>query len=60
MELDGEDVHATKHEGYKSIYMLRVDCPIKGRFFGKEFIMIVRTDYKKTEEIHTITLFPGW
>ncbi len=30
------------------------------KFYGKEFIMIFDTHYDKPEQIHTITLYPGW
>jgi hypothetical protein len=58
--LDGEHIIARNHKGRISQFEVRIDCPIKGRFFGKEFIMIFDTDYDKPNQIHTITLYPGW
>ena len=60
MLLDGEYIMARNHKGRVSQFEVRVDCPVKGRFFGKEFIMIFDTDYDKPDQIHTITLYPGW
>ncbi len=60
MLLDGEEIAARTYVGRVSQFEVRVDCPIKGRFFGKEFIMIFDTDYDKPDQIHTITLYPGW
>src|ERR1700728_860519 len=37
MLLDGEYVIARNHEGRVSQFELRIDCPVRGRFFGKEF-----------------------
>lgn len=58
--LDGEYIVARNHKGRVSQFEVRIDCPVKGRFFGKEFIMIFDTDYDKSDQIHTITLYPGW
>ena len=58
--LDGEYLHANDHKGRVSRFSIRIDCPIKGRFHKKEFVMIFDTDYDKPNEIHTITIFPGW
>lgn len=60
MLLDGEYIVARNHKGRTSQFEIRIDCPIKGRFFGKEFVMIFDTDYDKPDQIHTITLYPGW
>ncbi len=60
MLLDGESVYARNYRGRISRFEIRIDCPVRGRFFGKEFIMIFDTDYDKPEEIYTITLYPGW
>lgn len=60
MLLDGEYIIARNHKGRVSQFEVRIDCPIKGRFFGKEFIMIFDTDYDRPNQIHTITLYPGW
>jgi hypothetical protein len=58
--LDGEYIYPRSHKGRVSRFEHRVDCPISGRFFKKEFLMIFDTDYDKPSEIHTITIFPGW
>jgi len=60
MLLDNEQIAATDYKGKVSKFNIKIDCPVKGRFFEKVFIMIFDTDYDKSEEIHTITLFPGW
>ena len=48
------------HELKISQFEVRIDCPIKGKFHGKEFILIFDTDYDIPSQIHTITLYPGW
>lgn len=58
--LDGEYLYPRSHKGRISRFEHRADCPINGRFYKKEFIMIFDTDYDKPSEIHTITIFPGW
>lgn len=58
--LDGEDLFPVEYRGSKSRFALRVDCPIKGKFEGREFRMIFETDYKLVGKIHTITLIPNW
>ena len=58
--LDGEYLFPRSHKGRVSRFEHRVDCPIGGRFFKKEFLMIFDTDYDKPSEIHTITIYPGW
>ncbi len=60
MLLDGEEIAARNYKGRISQFEVRIDCPVKGRFFGKEFIVIFDTDYDKPDQIHTITLYPGW
>lgn len=58
--LDGEKLVPEKYRDTSSIFQIRIDCPIEGKFFGKEFVMIFETDYKKQELIYTVTLFPNW
>jgi hypothetical protein len=58
--LDGEYLYPRSHKGRVSRFEIRINCPVKGRFYGKEFIMIFDTDYDKQNEIHTITIYPGW
>jgi len=60
MVLDGEHLMAIRSKDGVSQFSIRVDCPIKGRFFGKEFILFFDLDYDKPTEIYTITLFPRW
>jgi len=58
--LDGEQIAAKTYKGRVSQFAVKIDCPVRGRFFGKLFIMIFDTHYDKSDEIHTITIFPGW
>lgn len=58
--LDGEDLAPERYEKTYASFYFFIKCPIKGKFENKEFIMIFKTDSKKTDEIHTITLFPNW
>ena len=60
MLLDGEQVIARDHKGRISKFEVRIDCPIRGKFYGKEFILIFDTNYDKPDQIYTITLYPGW
>ncbi len=60
MMLDGEYVAAKGFRGRVSRFEVKIDCPVPGRFKNKIFIMIFETDYDKSEEIYTVTLFPGW
>jgi len=60
MLLDGEQLMATKYRGRISQFEVRIDCPVKGRFFEKEFILVFDTDCDRLDQIHAITLFPGW
>jgi len=58
--LDNEDETVDRYNGSKSVYIILLVCPVKGKFFGKEFKAIFSTDYKKPEEIHALTLYPNW
>jgi hypothetical protein len=60
MLLDGEEIIADDYKGKVSQFSFRINCPVKGRFYQKVFLMIFDTHYDKAEEIHTITLIPGW
>ncbi len=60
LSLDGEDLIPDRYKGKVSQFSIRIDCPVPGNFFEKEFIMIFDTHYDKPNEIHTITIFPGW
>lgn len=58
--LNGEYLFHKSFRGRVSRFEIRIDCPVPGRFFGKEFVMVFETDYDKEDEIYTVTLFPGW
>ena len=60
MMLDTEYVIAKSHRGRISRFEFKIDCPIPGQFKDRLFIMIFEMHYDKADEIHTITLFPGW
>ncbi len=48
------------HKKQVSRYQVRIDCPVSGRFYGKEFILIYELDNDIEDEIYTVTLFPWW
>ncbi len=58
--LDGDYIFPVRHRKRISRFQVRIDCPVNNKFYGKQFIMIFETNYDKSEEIYTITLFPGW
>jgi hypothetical protein len=58
--LDGEYLLARAHRKRISRFEVKIDCPIQGKFRNKEFILIFETDYDKSNEVCTITLYPGW
>ncbi len=58
--LDGESIFPSGYRGKRSKFDIRINCPIKGQFYKKEFIMIFDTHYDHPEKIYTITLYPGW
>lgn len=60
MMLDKEYLTAKYYRGRISRFEVKIDCPVVGKFKDKLFIMIFETDYDKSEEIYTVTLFPGW
>lgn len=60
MMLDKEYLAAKGFRGRISRFEVKIDCPVAGRFKDRVFIMIFETDYDKSEEIYTVTLFPGW
>lgn len=60
MMLDGEYVSPKGFRGRVSRFEVKIDCPVPGKFKDKLFIMIFETDYDNSEEIYTVTLFPGW
>lgn len=58
--LDGEYLLAASYRQKVSRFNIRIDCPVHGRFYGKQFVMIFELDHDKSSEIYTVTLFPGW
>lgn len=58
--LDGEYIFPRGHKGRTSKFEHRVTCPVKGKYFGRQFFVIFDTNYDKPNEIHTITIYPGW
>lgn len=58
--LDNEDLIADKYKGKNSQYAVRINCPIMGRFYDKEFLLIFFLNHDKRNHIYTITLIPGW
>jgi hypothetical protein len=58
--LDGEDLVPERYENAYLIFMHFIKCPVKGKFKGKEFVMIFKTDYHHNDEIYTITLYLNW
>lgn len=60
MMLDQEYLFYKSFRGKVCRFEHRIDCPVPGRFHNKEFIAVFETDNDKTDEIHMITLFPGW
>lgn len=60
MLLDSEDIMPRDYRGTVSRFDIRINCPVVGKFFEKEFIMIFDIDYSKPYVIHTITIYPGW
>ncbi len=58
--LDGEYIGYKKVNGKKLRYECRIDSPIPGKHFKKQYIMVFETDFEKPHLINTITLFAGW
>ncbi len=58
--LDGEQLFAERNHDTRSVFIVRILCPIQGKFFDKEFVLIFETDHVEEEVIFTITLFPNW
>lgn len=58
--LDGEYLAYTKIRGRRLRYEMRMDSPIHGKNFGKQYLLIFETNYDSQNVIHTITLFPNW
>jgi len=60
MMLDQEDVMPRRYKGSKIHFEIRIDCPVKGEFYHRQFIMIFDLDHNEPNMIHTITIYPGW
>lgn len=58
--LDGEDQIPLSINKSVSKFAIRIDCPIRGRFYNKEFIMIFIIDNTQSNNVHTVTLIPNW
>lgn len=59
-ELHDEDIEPIERDGHVLRFAVRVNCPVAGKFFGKEFILIFDTNEQRKNEVHTITIVPGW
>jgi hypothetical protein len=56
--LDCEEIAPTDYEGKSSLFNLKIQCPIEGRFKDWNFLMIFKTFYDEPSMIFTITLYP--
>lgn len=59
-ELHEEDIEPDERKGPLAKFALRVNCPVQGKFYKKEFIIIFDTNENKKNELHAITIVPGW
>ncbi len=59
-ELNDEDIEADEKKGPILKFSVRVNCPVPGIFHKKEFILVFDTNENKKNELHTITIVPGW
>lgn len=59
-ELNDEDIEPDERKGSVLKFAVRINCPVQGRFYQKEFLAIFDTNENKKNELHTITLIPGW
>lgn len=59
-KLHNEELAPEERIGTTLKFSLRINCPIPGRFYQKEFLAIFDTNESKENELHTITLVPGW
>ncbi len=60
LELDGDAIVASRYVGSQSVFTARIDCPVKGKFFTRTFMMILRHDHCIPDEIYIVTLYPSW
>lgn len=58
--LDGEEIPAISYKTFISRHLARIDCPISGKFFGREFLIIFELNYQNPDQIYTLTLYPFW
>ncbi|MFP5459153.1 MAG: hypothetical protein ACLGG7_10495 [Bacteriovoracia bacterium] len=58
--LHNEDIEPQERKGSTLKFAVRINCPVQGRFFDKEFLVIFDTFETKKTELHTITIVPGW
>lgn len=56
--LDCEEIAPTEYEGKNSLFNLKIQCPIEGKFKDWNFLMIFKTFYDEPSMIFTITLYP--
>jgi len=59
-ELNDEDIEPDERKGSVLKFAVRVNCPVQGKFYQKEFIVIFDINENKKNELHTITIVPGW
>lgn len=57
--LDGELEIPINYSKHGPTFLVRIDCPVAGSFFRREFIMIFTKDKKKVDEIYIVTLYLG-
>lgn len=60
--LDHEEVTPSRYKAKGKIaqFEIRINCPINGPFYGREFKMIFDTYFDEENLIRAITLIPGW
>lgn len=58
-ELNNEFLIPIEYSKHGPRFLVRIDCPVQGPFYKREFIMIFTKDFKKEDEIYTITIYPG-
>ncbi len=55
--LDGMELLPVDEDGHFSYFVVELDCPIKGSFFGKPFRLVLSILKSETGVLGTITLF---
>lgn len=56
--LDCEEIAPMEYEGKDSLFNLKIQCPVEGKFKDWNFLMIFKTFYDEPSMIHTITMYP--